>query len=449
MTLRIIVVLGLMLAGCGDDAAPAMDSGTPDSGRDGGPPPVDAPRPDTGPRPMDAGMEIVCTPVEVVAGHLHSCVRCMENTTFCWGRNHDGELGDNRMRHAEDCGDGFDSRDCSSLPVPTLGIDDAVEISARGGPSTCVRNAAGAVECWGLEWADNPGFGGPIKHFEPFLAMIPDAIDLGNGFRHMCAVRMDGTVMCQGTNGSGQVGDGTRMMDRLTPVAVMDLTGVLDVEVAAGGATSCARKADEVWCWGANDSKQLGDGDIVHEMCSSGVTPYDCSSRPVQVDGLTAVTQISVGGTHVCAVRPDGTVACWGTNYYGQLGDGTLVDARVPVDVVGITDAVEVSAGYDHTCIRRTGGEVVCFGSNDRGRLGDGDDSHGTCTFGADVVDCSTAPVPVMGLDDAVDVSVGLSHACALRDSGQVVCWGTNTYRQLGDGSRDDSNVPIVVMGLE
>jgi alpha-tubulin suppressor-like RCC1 family protein len=434
--------------GCGDDAAAPGDAGMADTGpRDTGSGPVD-----TGPRdafrrdaPPDAGCTD-CGIIDLASGLFHTCALRENGTTLCWGRNTDAELGDIRMRHAMDCGDGLED-DCSSRPELTSMVDDAVEISASRGPSTCVRDEGGTVQCWGLEWMP-PASGTPReKNYEAVELGVDDAIDLGNGDTHLCIVHTGGTITCRGRNSSGQLGDGSRM-DRLMPVATMDLTGVIDVEVSVED-FSCARTADAVWCWGANDLSQLGDGPLPHEVCMVGPVIYDCSTRPVQVDLLTAVDQISVGGTHVCARRPDGTVACWGANHFGQLGDGTRITRDVPTDVPGITDAIEVTTGYDHTCIVRATGDVVCFGNNNRGRLGDADNMHDSCTFGADVVDCSSTPVPVMGLSDATQIAAGLSHTCATRETGEVVCWGTNLFRQLGDGTQMDRSAPVPVMGLE
>src|SRR5688500_4630666 len=267
LSLTMLGLLAVLALGCGDDDG-ATDSGAPDSGRDSGPDDPDTgPRPDSGPRdsgPPDAGCTD-CGVVALVAGQLHNCVLRENGSTACWGKNTDAELGDGAMRHGMNCGDGLED-DCNSNPTPTLGITDAVEISAHGGPSTCVRNMAGAVTCWGTEWIPRTSGVPRLRQFEPFSAGIPDAIDLGNGNGHFCAVKMDGTVIGRGSNGSGQLGDGSRI-DRVDPVAVMTLTDVIDVEVGASSSSTCARTDTAVFCWGANDTKQIGDGAVVHEIC--------------------------------------------------------------------------------------------------------------------------------------------------------------------------------------
>jgi alpha-tubulin suppressor-like RCC1 family protein len=86
---------------------------------------------------------------------------------------------------------------------------------------------------------------------------------------------------------------------------------------------------------------------------------------------------VSAGGNHACAVRNDGTIACWGYGEFGQLGfGGTPLEQPTPVQVLSLTDAVSVEAGAEHTCAVRANASAVCWGSNDFGQLGDGQRSQ-------------------------------------------------------------------------
>ncbi len=196
------------------------------------------------------------------------------------------------------------------------------------------------------------------------------------GGAHTCALRNDGTVYCWGDNWEGQLGDGTTALSRPTPVAVAGLTGA--TALAAGGSHTCALQSDgTVACWGDNYYGQLGDGTTTSRP------------TPVAVAGLSGATALAVGGSHTCALRNDGTVACWGANYYGQLGDGTFTDRLTPTAVAGLSGATAIAARGSHTCALLADGTARCWGNNEYGQLGDGT-ARGARPFPAPVVDPAT-----------------------------------------------------------
>ena len=127
--------------------------------------------------------------------------------------------------------------------------------------------------------------------------------------------------------------------------------------------------------------------------------------------------------------RSDVSVACWGDNGFGQLGDGTFTDSNIPVTVSGLTNATRVSTGFTHTCATRSDYTVACWGENGSGQRGDGTNTD------------STTPVTVTGLTDAVDIAAGTSHVCAIRGDSTVACWGYNTGAH-GNGTYTDTNIP-------
>jgi alpha-tubulin suppressor-like RCC1 family protein len=170
-----------------------------------------------------------------------------------------------------------------------------------------------------------------------------------------------------------------------------------------------------------------------------GTGTYVGSNVPVDVGGLAGGVQaISAGGAHTCALTTAGRVKCWGRNGAGQLGTGEHSNSNVPVDVVGLTGDVEaISAGDEHTCALISGGGVKCWGSNAFGELGDGTNTQ------------SNVPVDVVGFTSGVQaVSAGDEHTCALASEGSIKCWGRNDDGELGDGTNEDSNVPVDIAKL-
>jgi len=152
------------------------------------------------------------------------------------------------------------------------------------------------------------------------------------------------------------------------------------------------------------------------------------------VTGLGSAVAVSAGRGHSCALLADGSVVCGGFNGDGQLGNGALTTATTPVAVGGLTGPVtSVSVGNDHGCALLKTGTVACWGKNESGQVGDGTTMDAT---GATVVP---------GLTSVVAVSAGTSHTCAVLMGGTAVCWGDNEYGQLGDGTTTSSLVPVTV----
>jgi titin len=183
---------------------------------------------------------------------------------------------------------------------------------------------------------------------------------------------------------------------------------------------SCALTVSgEVQCWGPNVSGELGRGDI-----DNG------DSLPRRVTALSGVDQISAGAYHTCALKTDRTVACWG---YTAVSSTQLMPQTVP----SLTDVVQVSAGYNYSCAVVASGLVKCWGSNAQGTLG----MTASSTYFA-------TPQTIPGISTATKVVTSAYHACALLADTTVKCWGSNTNRQLGNGSSVSSVTPVSVSSL-
>jgi alpha-tubulin suppressor-like RCC1 family protein len=241
-----------------------------------------------------------------------------------------------------------------------------------------------------------------------------------------CVLTGTTPLTCWGYNAEGQLGIGTTK-NSTVPVTVTGLPDGIQALSAGEGPVCVVTAAGGVKCWGKNEQGQLGDGTT------------KSSGTPVDVTGLSSgVTAVSAGVDHACALSDDGTVRCWGANTVGQLGDGSTKNASVPVEVKDLGKAVAVTAGFGATCAVTTDGAAKCWGSNTYGQLGDG--------TGED----SPVPVAVEGLGSGVQaIDANGQHACAVTEGGAARCWGSNRVGQLGDGTTDDSEVPVAVDGLD
>jgi alpha-tubulin suppressor-like RCC1 family protein len=148
--------------------------------------------------------------------------------------------------------------------------------------------------------------------------------------------------------------------DSSTPVAVLDLVGVSQLD-AGDGHTCALLGTGQVACWGDNDSAQLGDSSMVD------------SARPVVVDGLSDVLEVEVGGFHSCARQSGARAAlCWGANPFGQLGNGTMTTTGIPTVVMGLQPTAIIGIGFQFSCAIEQPGDVLCWGNNEFGQVGDG-----------------------------------------------------------------------------
>lgn len=228
-----------------------------------------------------------------------------------------------------------------------------------------------------------------------------------------------------GNNGFGQLGDGSALtVQRTSPGPVSGLGNV--TKVAGGREHALALRTDgTVAAWGHNDKGQVGDG-----------TSTAVRSEPVDVTGLSGVVDIGTGHYHSLAVKSDGTAWVWGFNALGQLGDGTTTNRNRPQRFGSFTTVVQAVGGRDMSYVRLADGTVWCAGSNASGECGDGTTTQ------------RRTPVQVSGLTGIVDVAGGRNHGLALDDTGRVWAWGLNSSGQLGDGTTTNRTRPVQISGL-
>lgn len=295
--------------------------------------------------------------------------------------------------------------------------------------------APGTVEAWGHNERGQLGNGTIADRFTfvppVHLSETSNVTAIAAGGGHSLALSTDGTVMAWGDNTSGQLGDGTTTM-RTTPVPVSGLANI--IAIAASGGDSFALLSDgTLMAWGANDTGQLGDG------------TFTARAIPAPVSGLGNVLAIATAGADTFALLSDGTVMGWGYNGFGEVGDGTDRNFVLrPSPVVGLVNVTAIASQGDHALALLADGTVMAWGTNEYGELGDGTTKR------------RTTPVLVSGLANVVAIACGgelgtgnASSSLALLADGTVMAWGQNRFGQLGDGTATEMRItPGPVSGI-
>lgn len=366
----------------------------------------------------------------ISAGYLSSAAVRIDGTLYTWGLNLDGQLGDGTSQDQWAPVQVFDSSGLAPLnlgavgePPPSIALlkldgMNRPAVSA-GGVHGLAVSPGGEVWAWGSNYYGQLGNGANEDSATPVsVAGISNAIGIAAGYQFSMALLEDGSVRTWGDNSSGQLGDGTQTPSNV-PVEPAGLPRI--AAVSAGNYFSAALAADgSVWTWGSNSSGQLGNGTL------------DNSATPAAVQDLYGVVAIAAGGFHCLVLKSDGTVYAWGNNDYGQVGSGNEVqDVMTPVRVPGLSGIVAVSAGKSFSMALKSDGTVWVWGSNTYGQLGNGSTAR------------KIYPVQVRSLPVTVGIECGYYSARAVDSDGSVWGWGDNYYGGLGDGTRTTRLVPI------
>ena len=307
---------------------------------------------------------------------------------------------------------------------------------AAGAASTCAIDASGEVICWGDNVHGQLGATGSSQYAASEVPWVVQGLDIGidavfgGSFAH-CALKKDGHVVCWGDSVYERAAPGTAMK-AATTYAPREAPALSQVAtVAIGAYFQCALTlAKSAKCYGLNSAGQLGD-----RSRNDSDTPVDVSGMGGPVRAISAAQS----GYFACAIASNGggdggAVKCWGANGHGQLGNGSTDDATEAESVIGLGLSFEdgnvtaIATGSDHACAV-VAGSVLCWGSNTTGQLGDGTTEE------------RTRPTLVSGLPRMLTLTAGTGHTCALSEAGAVYCWGNY------DGDTGSLTPDIVISG--
>ena len=343
--------------------------------------------------------------VALAAGGDFTCGLDVDSLSWCWGFNWSGQLGI-----------GATDEIAHSVPVPVAGNHRFRELTATWA-DVCGVTAEGAAYCWG-SWMVGAGMA-------PTVTPSPTPVTGGFAFGtvgvaagHACGITSAGVTLCWGGNSSGELGAVTDTLF-LAPVAVGDTLNLAGLE--AGGLQACGLETGAAVCWG---TMEIGEG-------------YWVRRNPERAAPGLTFTRVSADYSTACGLEPSGAAWCWGSNWFGELGNGTAYQSHYPpVPVSGGHAFVDITVGDGFVCGLEGTGAAYCWGDNSTGQLGQG------VVGGADSV-----PVAVVGGHAFRSIAPGILHTCGVTTDSTAWCWGSNSDGQLGDSSTTSRSQPTLVRG--
>lgn len=294
---------------------------------------------------------------------------------------------------------------------PKIIMNDVAQVNFDIFYSAVIKND-GTLWMWGKDYYEGllgNGTNEPIK-------VMDDVADVSLGGTYGAVIKNDGSLWMWGNNSSGQLGDGTTIGSNV-PIKIMD--DVVQVCLCYGH-SAAIKKDGTLWMWGYNDYGQLGDGTTEERY------------EPIKI--MEDVAMVSIGSFHSAAIKTDGSLWMWGSNRSGQLGNRTTEDSTVPIKIMD--NAVQVSIGLSCSAVIKSDSSLWTWGSNANDVLGDGTTEEKS----------KKRLDPMKIMDDVILLDLHGTNGMAVKSDGSLWMWGFNDCGQLGNGTTENSAVPIKIM---
>lgn len=377
-----------------------------------------------------------------------SCGIRQNGEAWCWGSGGTGQLGNGGTAD-------------SFLPVKVSNISNFVHLNVSTSSGVCGVVRDGKGYCWGTETNGEFGNGATsgLQTVPSEVSNITDFVKISLRPNYACGLRGNGQIWCWGNDGAhGKLGNGPSVGNSDVPSQVVNIDDFIDVE--GGNLFACGiRKNGEAWCWGEDTNGRLGNGPTITanmdspykviganfiKMKSYLATIAITDTTPIKTTASVSTRDKIAGGLHsVCAIKPDTSLYCWGSDVDGQLGNGDAVTADqhspYPVfteDSLGwnsVSGGKLIESGSGHYCGIKTDGTAWCWGRGTAGQLGNGTTS------------ASAIPVKITSTESWSIIRAAAGHSCGIKADGSAWCWGKGTEGQLGNNSASSSNIPVQI----
>jgi alpha-tubulin suppressor-like RCC1 family protein len=321
------------------------------------------------------------------------------------------------------------SPDCTVSPNPTaetIATDNGSDGVAYECEITITTKTKGSTDI--IATASNAATATQTLNVLPFIKSI------SGGSVHTCATDADNHTYCWGSNAYGQLGDGkggdgTGKGSSLLPIKIAQEYSMTKVKVLNSQSIALATDGS-IYGWGKNTSGQLGIGEPKGNKSES---------LPQKAISSSKFTTVSSGSMNTCAIDSDQKLYCWGSNASGLNGnnmDDAMTLVTTPTRVQSDVNFITLFEG-DHTaCAITTEGKLYCWGHNDYGQIN---------ATRKNVLVPTIVDIP--GVNKVIKVALGYKDTCVLSDTHDAYCWGLNTYGQNGDGTKNRSATPQLVLG--
>jgi alpha-tubulin suppressor-like RCC1 family protein len=346
------------------------------------------------------------------------------DTLWNWGSGTGGQLGDNTITNR-------------STPVTTFAGGTNWKQVAGGNNHTAAIKTDGTLWTWGSNGSGQLGDGTRTQRNTPVTTFTGGTNwkQVTSKGDHTAAIKTDGTLWTWGQNNSGQIGNNSSGIYETTPVTTF-AGGTNWKQVTCGVSHTAAIKTDgTLWTWGRNSYGTLGDN-TTNTRCTP-VTTFA---------GGTNWKQVAGGGLHTAAIKTDGTLWTWGLNSafgtnLGALGDNTIINRSVPVTTfAGGTNWKQVTCGSFHTAAIKTDGTLWTWGCNDLTAF----IPNSLGALGDNTIITRSVPVTTFaGGTNWKQVTCGGYHTSAIKTDGTLWTWGRNSYGNLGDNTIINRSTPV------
>lgn len=372
----------------------------------------------------------------IATGGLHACGITNPGDIYCWGVSFFGEVAP--AANLQDCGNTFGPGTlCSPVAVPSYDLRASAIVAGQF--YTCALDKKGRASCWGSNIYGTGGAGSSARSQQPTsVSGGHEFAQLVAGLQHVCGVTTDHDAYCWGNDRDGQLGTGDVSPDQCSGdpcslVPRMVVGGHKWTQLSATDRATCGvTTSNELYCWGLD----VGGSDGLY--CQIAGWFAGCTRTPIRI-GSQSYKATGIGDVHRCEQELDGTLECWGANYWGQFGNGTTAGySPTPVAAAGGAAYASFVASRGANCALTSDGRAQCWGANWAGQIGDGSAQD------------ALVPTDVSGgLKFAALSSSGNSDfTCGLDGKGYAYCWGWGVFGQLGNGQFTSSNVPVAVQGV-